>query len=110
MNSKITRKRRSDRNQVIYYITNVETGDSYIGLTALSFGGSVKRTLTRRMQKHLQRAMTETKNWSLCASLRTHGPEQFVFGPLETVRGKAQAHQRELELIREYDPQLNTFK
>ena len=110
MNSKITRQRRSDRNQVIYYITNVETGDSYIGLTALSFGGSVKRTLTRRMQKHLQRAMTETKNWSLCLSLRKHGPEAFVFGPLSTVRGKAQAHQRELELIREYDPQLNTFK
>lgn len=104
------RKRRSDRNQVIYYIQNVVSGEFYIGLTALSFKGNVRKTLNRRMQKHLQRALTENKDWGLCNALRESGPESFMFGPLETVRGKKAAHQRELELIREYDPSLNTFK
>lgn len=104
-----TRKRRTDRNHLIYFIQNVTTGDSYIGLTALAFNGNVKRTLTRRMQKHLQRALAEDKAWGLCESLRTYGPESFVFGHLETVRGKGPAHVRELELIRATNPTLNTF-
>lgn len=105
-----TRKRRFDRNHVVYYIKNVVTQEFYIGITALVYNGNVKRTLTRRMQKHLQRALTEDKNWSLCVSLREHGPESFVFGPLEVIRGKAEAHVRETELIQEHNPALNTFK
>jgi len=104
------RKRREDRNQVIYYIKNVVSDEIYIGLTAVNYNGSVKRTLLRRMQKHLQRAMTETKSWALCDALRNLGPESFVYGPVEVVRGKKLAHARELELIREYNPTLNTFK
>ena len=106
----VKRKRRCDRNQAIYYIQNVVTGDFYIGLTAVCFAGNVKRTLTRRMQKHLQRAMTESKNWGLSRNLRKYGPESFVFGHLETVRGKKAAHARETQLIKELDPALNTFK
>jgi hypothetical protein len=104
------RKRRSDRNQVIYYIQNVVTHDLYIGLTALAFKGNVKRTLTRRMQKHMQRAMTEDKSWGLSRALREYGAESFVFGPVEIVRGKRPAHARETELIKQLDPALNTFK
>ena len=109
MNSKINRKRRTDRNQVIYYIRDSVTLEYYIGLTALCFNGNVRRTLTRRMQKHMQRAMTENKNWGLSRALREHGAERFVFGTLEVIRGKRPAHARETELINTLRPALNTF-
>lgn len=109
MNSKITRKRRSDRNQVIYFIQDVVTQEYYIGLTAMCFNGNVKRTLTRRMQKHMQRAVTENKNWGLSRALRERGAERFVFGVIEIVRGKKPAHARETELINSMQPALNTF-
>jgi hypothetical protein len=106
---KNTRKRRSDRNQVIYIIRHIDTGMDYIGLTALSFRGNLRKTLHRRMQKHLQRARTENKNWSLSLALRQFGPEAFVYGVLEVVRGKKAAHARETELINTLQPKLNTF-
>ena len=109
MNSKINRKRRTDRNQVIYYIQDVETLEYYIGLTALCFNGNVRKTLTRRMQKHMQRALAENKNWGLSRALRERGAERFVFGTLEVVRGKRPAHARETELINTLQPALNTF-
>lgn len=109
MNTK-ARKRRSDRNQLIYVITNNVTGDQYIGLTALSFAGSVKMTLRRRMQKHMQRALAENKSWGLSEALREYGSEAFTYGLVEVVRGKKPAHIRETNLIKEYNPSLNTFK
>ena len=105
---KIQRKRRSDRSHVIYYIQNVVTGEFYIGLTVLN-KGSVKKSLHRRMQKHMQRALAESKDWSLSNNLRDHGAENFVYGPLEVVRGKKPAHARETELINNLQPALNTF-
>lgn len=104
------RKKRSDRNHVIYCINNNITGEQYVGLTALSYKGNVKRTLTRRMQKHYQRAMAEDKGWALCESLRKYGAEAFTFGMIEMVRGKALAHERETQLIKQFNPKLNTFK
>jgi hypothetical protein len=109
MNSENVRKRRTDRNQVLYYIQDVVTQETYIGLTALSFKGNVFRTLRRRMQKHMQRALTENKDWGLSRALREHGAERFVFGKLEIVRGKRPAHARETELINSLQPKLNTF-
>ena len=110
MNSqKATRKRRTDRNQVLYYIQDVVTQDTYVGLTAMCFAGNVRKTLTRRMQKHMQRALTENKNWGLSRALREHGAERFVFGVIEIVRGKRPAHERETILINTLQPALNTF-
>jgi hypothetical protein len=109
MNSKINRKRRTDRNQVIYFIQDTVTLEYYIGLTALSFKGNVFKTLRRRMQKHMQRAMTENKDWGLSRALRERGAERFVFGVVEVVRGKRPAHARETELINTLQPALNTF-
>jgi hypothetical protein len=109
MNSKNTRKRRSDRNHVIYVIRNNVTGQEYIGLTVLSFGGNAKRTVFRRIQKHVQRANTESKGWALSESIRTHGNEAFTFGIVEIVRGKKEAHARETLLINTIQPELNTF-
>jgi len=106
---KTQRKRRSDRNQVIYYIQDVVTLEYYIGLTALSFKGNVRKTLNRRMQKHMQRALAENKNWGLSRALRERGAERFVYGVIEVVRGKRPAHARETELINTLQPALNTF-
>jgi len=109
MNSKITRKRRTDRNQVIYFIQDKVTLEYYIGLTAVCYAGNLRKTLTRRMQKHMQRALTENKNWGLSRALRERGAESFVFGVIEVVRGKRPAHSRETELINTLQPALNTF-
>ena len=109
MNSKITRKRRTDRNQVIYFIQDKVTLEYYIGLTAVCYAGNLRKTLTRRMQKHMQRALTENKNWGLSRALRERGADRFVFGVIEVVRGKRPAHARETELINTLQPALNTF-
>lgn len=109
MNSKIVRKRRTDRNQIIYFIQDTVSLEYYIGLTAMEFKGNIRKTLNRRMQKHMQRALTENKNWGLSRALREHGAKRFVFGYVEVVRGKRPAHSRETELINTLQPALNTF-
>ena len=109
MNSKNIRKRRTDRNQVIYFIQDKVTLEYYIGLTAMEFKGNIRKTLNRRMQKHMQRALAENKNWGLSRALRERGAERFVYGVIEVVRGKRPAHARETELINTLRPALNTF-
>ena len=104
---KQSRKRRQDSNHAVYTITNMITGDYYIGITVCS--GSVNRALKVRFQKHIRRALTEQKVWALCNSIREHGVDNHVYGLVEFVRGRKPAHQRERELIAEYEPSLNTF-
>lgn len=103
------RKRRSDRNHAIYCIQNTKTGEQYIGLTVVSFGGNAQRTVRRRFLKHIQRALAETKNWGLCKSIRKYGADAFIVETLGVIRGKAQAHQVETGLINRIKPALNTF-
>ena len=102
------RQRRNDRNHAIYVITNTLTGEQYVGLAVLNY--AIKVALRRRIQKHVQRATAEDKDWGLCKNIREYGSEAFTFGLLEIVRGKAAAHTRELEYIRGYNPSLNTFR
>lgn len=107
MNSKSTRKRRSDRNHVIYCITNVFTSEQYIGITVVS--STVKNALKVRIRKHIQRAKTESKQWNLYNNIREYGVSAFTYGLVEIIRGKKIAHMRERELIRVYKPVLNTL-
>ena len=93
----------------MYYIQDVVTLEYYIGLTVLSFKGNVRKTLHRRMQKHLQRALAENKDWGLSVALRERGAERFVYGPVQVVRGKKEAHAIETQLINTLQPALNTF-
>ena len=102
-----TRKRRNDCNHAVYVITNTVTQEQYVGITVTS--GNVRQALKIRMQKHLRRAMTEGRNWTLCCSLREYGAAAHTYGVLEIVRGRLAAHARERELIRTYNPTLNTF-
>lgn len=101
------RKRRSDTTHYLYVVSNTYTGQQYIGLTVKNPGG-VYKTLKRRVQKHVQRAMAEDKGWALSNAIRDWGTGAFTFGFLEQVRGRKAAHSRERQLIAEYQPALNT--
>jgi len=106
----VKRKRRSDRNHVIYMIKNTITQELYVGITVLSFRGNAQRTVDRRVQKHVQRAFAENKMWALCESFRKYDPENHEYWIHGVVRGKKAAHAQEVALIDSLVPTLNTFK
>jgi hypothetical protein len=103
---KQSRKRRQDTTHVVYCITNTVTNKYYIGITVC--GQQVRKALKIRIQKHVRRALTENKDWTLCQSIREHGTDVHTYGVLETVRGRKPAHARERELIRQFSPALNS--
>lgn len=98
------RKKRVDRNHIVYklQVRNL----TYIGVTYIE--KDAKRSLRRRWQKHVRRALTEQLDWALCKAIRKYGSDKFTVEILDVVRGKAQAHNIEREYIRELRPKLNT--
>ena len=107
MNTKtVTRKKRVDRNHIIYELR--VNGLNYIGVTAKT-ETTVLKSVKSRAAKHFYRAKTETKNWLLCQQLRTlDSKEEIEILIHEIVRGKAEAHKREVEIRRTVKPVLNT--
>jgi hypothetical protein len=107
MNTKtVTRKKRVDRNHIIYELR--VNGLNYIGVTAKT-ETTVLKSVKSRAAKHFYRAKTETKNWLLCEQLRTlDSKEEIEILIHEIVRGKAEAHRREVEIRRAVKPMLNT--
>jgi len=104
----VKRKRRQDCRHAVYAIENILTGQQYIGITVCAGRGlTVAKALRIRLQKHVRRAVTEAKAWSLCASIRQYGEEAFVITPLDVVKGRKAAHAYERELIRLQQPELN---
>lgn len=102
------RAKRSDRNHIIYQITGPE--GVYIGVTAKT-ETTVLKSVRSRIAKHWYRAQTETKQWALCELLRGLASKDLIdVRVMEIVRGKAAAHARERELIRELNPFYNTDK
>lgn len=102
------KKKRSDRNHIIYTIVGPE--GTYIGVTAKT-ETTVLKSVRARVAKHYYRAKTETKQWALCELLRGYASKDDIdVRVLEIVRGKAEAHRRERELIREQRPFYNTDK
>lgn len=104
----MNRKKRSDRNHVVYRVTCVDTGDTYIGITVAQ-GQAFVRSVKVRWQKHVSRAKCENKDWNFCRALRELIDCQWTYEVLEVIRGRRPAHQRERELIGELSPTLNTF-
>jgi hypothetical protein len=101
-----TRKRRVDRNHIIYEL--VVNGKNYIGVTAKT-ASTVNKSVLARAAKHFYRAKTEDKNWLLCAELRKLSDKSEIEVYVhEVVRGKAAAHRREVEIRRAVRPVLNT--
>jgi hypothetical protein len=102
----MSRKPRVDRNHIIYEI--VTPVGSYIGVTAKT-QTTVLKSLRARAAKHYYRAKTERKDWLLCQYLRGLADKSEIDIRMhEMIRGKADAHKRERELIRELKPALNT--
>jgi hypothetical protein len=100
------RKKRSDRNYVLYQLT--AENETYIGLTVAQ-GQAFLRSVKVRVQKHLSRAKRENKEWTLYAFLRANPEVALQYEVLEVVRGRKPAYQREREIIAEVEPSLNTF-
>ena len=102
----VTRKKRTDRNHIIYEL--VVNGRNYIGVTAKT-ESTVNKSVLARAAKHYYRAKTEDKNWLLCAELRKlNDKSEIQVYVHEVIRGKAEAHKREVEIRRMVKPQLNT--
>ena len=99
------RKRRSDRNHIVYKIT--VKSKTYIGVTHVG-KSTPNKGLARRWRKHVQRALSEQHNWKLCVAIRKHGPDAFTVEIVQVVRGKRTAHEVERALIREINPSLNS--
>lgn len=100
------RKRRSDRNHIIYEL--IVNGLNYIGVTAKT-ESTVLKSVQVRANKHWYRAQKENKDWSLCVALRELSSKDLIeIRVHEIVRGKAAAHRREVEIRRALRPVLNT--
>ena len=101
-----TRKKRTDRNHIIYEL--VVNGMNYIGVTAKT-ESTVLKSVRVRANKHFYRAKSESKNWLLCEALRSlSSKDEIEIRVHEIVRGKAEAHRREVEIRRLVRPILNT--
>lgn len=104
-----TRKKRVDRNHIVYSIT---IGDRvYIGVTAKT-ESTVPKSLWSRLSKHWYRRNDPARlHWALYTALRdlTERTEAVIKAE-HIVRGKEAAHKLEREIIRELRPQLNTDK
>ena len=102
------RKKRSDRNHIIYEITLGATGQTYIGMTQ-QVGKATLRSVRERWKRHVSRALLHPEiEWPICEAIRQYGPTAFTVAPIYIIRGKAEAHAFETTLIRERQPQLNT--
>lgn len=100
------RKKCVDRNHIIYELR--VNGLNYIGVTAKT-ESTVLKSVKSRAAKHFYRAKTESKTWLLCEALRQlSSKDEIEILVHEVVRGKAEAHRREVELRRALRPILNT--
>ena len=103
---KPTRKKRVDRNHIIYELR--VNGLNYIGVTAKT-ETTINKSVLARAAKHFYRAKRENKDWLLCAELRKlASKDEIEILVHEVIRGKAAAHKREVEIRRTVKPALNT--
>ena len=104
--TKATRKKRTDRNHIVYELDI--NGLNYIGVTAKT-ESTVLKSVKSRAAKHFYRAKTEGKAWLLCESLRTlNSKDEIVIKIHAIIRGKAAAHKEEVRIRRAVQPILNT--
>ena len=100
------RKKRTDRNHIIYELR--VNGLNYIGVTAKT-ESTINKSVLARAAKHFYRAKKENKDWLLCQALRSLNDKSEIEVLVhEVIRGKAAAHKREVELRRQLQPVLNT--
>ena len=101
------RKKRSDRNHLIYLLTNTITGEKYIGVTVVS-GRAYLKSLRSRWIRHIYKANIGMAEYPISVSIREHGEESFTREIIQLAKGKKNAFQVESQLINEHKPALNT--
>lgn len=101
------RKRRNDRNHIVYKLTCEPTGESYIGITVAT-GRAFQKSLATRWKKHVYHAVVEQRPYRLQNAIRAHGADAFNHEILRVVRGKSAAHTMERAWIKTHKPALNT--
>lgn len=101
------RRKRSDRNHIIYKLTNTITEETYIGVT-VSQGRAYQKSLRSRWLRHIYRANVENSPLLISQSIREHGEQAFKREIVTIVRGKKDAFAFEASLINELRPLLNT--
>ena len=103
---KAPRKKRADRNHIIYEL-RVPAGN-YIGVTAKT-ESTVLKSVRARAAKHFYRAKKESKDWALCHALRQlEDKSEIEIVVHAVIRGKAPAHKEEVRIRRAVKPTLNT--
>ena len=101
------RKKRNDRNHVLYEIVNTSNGKSYLGITA-AIGRRFHYSTKLRFQKHQSRARKENKQWALYIDMKENDESVYELFIVDIVRGKALAHQIETQLLKEFQYELNS--
>lgn len=103
------RKKRIDRNHIVYEIVNTVNGKRYIGVTQ-AIGRAFNYSAVRRFQKHISRAKKENKDWALYNDMRKYGADVYDVYVFDIVRGKAEAHSIEREQLKIGNYKLNSKK
>jgi len=99
------RRKRSDRNHVIYKITNLVNGKCYIGLTAC-IGQAKLKPIRVRWGNHVSQAL-HGSTFVFHQEIAQFGPENFKLEVYCVIRGKAKAHRVERDVINDLQPKLN---
>ena len=100
------RKKRCDRNHIIYLLT-APSGKSYIGMTVL-LNKDRKASLEKRWADHCRIANVYKYDYTLSQCIREEDAgKNFKREIIEVVRGKAEAHRRETQIIYQRKPHLN---
>lgn len=102
----MARKRRCDRNHIVYKVTCLPTGERYIGITVMT-GQAVHKSVKIRWKKHLYHAVVENRAYPLQQAIRMHGAAAFRQDVVCVIRGKQAAHDHEKSLIVSEKPELN---
>jgi predicted GIY-YIG superfamily endonuclease len=103
----MARKRRVDRNHIVYMITCKATGERYIGIT-VAIGRAYLKSIDARWERHIYHTFVENRNCILQQKIKYYGVEGFTKTLITVVRGKKAAHELEKKLVLEQNPELNT--
>lgn len=103
----MNRKKRIDRNHIVYEIINTVNFKRYIGVTQ-AIGRAFNYSAYRRFQKHISRAKQENRDWALYKDMKKYGPDVYDVYVKDVVRGKAEAHRLEKFYLNNFQYKLNT--
>ena len=99
------RKKRCDRNHLIYLLTS-PSGKRYIGVT-YARGRAYRASLRQRWLTHCRNANVYNYDTDISVCIREEGADKFELQILKIIRGKDEAHALERKMIADLQPELN---